>query len=406
MMKIKHYITSILCLICLMFNTTVIFAEETTDFEIIPQEKTIYLEKGEKHKITYGILPEEENKKVFFESEDEYIAGVDSSGYVLGRHIGKTKIKLSLSDRKTYAYVSIYVEEDEDFYKLFDDDEYYNQKPGLSKIYIMYNNESCDKIELMTTQTAKLDIKPYPSGTESAVKWRTSDDSVAEVDENGIVTAKKEGKCTVSAISKIGASKKDEIEVMVTRYIRKPDKISLAPQEETAFETGKTVKIIPTFYPEDTTEKKLRWLVFGSSAEINQKGELTILDKGTVKIRAVTYDWSVFCDLEIETKYCENHFTKIGEAYNVKNNRSIVFTFDSPVDVQSAYNNIFASVSDNGNEEYIDIEIFAAGNTVTVSPKTQWNKDCNYIYIKSGIKDTDGNELGRNYKYTIQVRGS
>ena len=109
MMKIKHYITSILCLICLMFNTTVIFAEETTDFEIIPQEKTIYIEKGEKHKITYGILPEEENKKVFFESEDEYIAGVDSSGYVLGRHIGKTKIKLSLSDRKTYAYVTVYV---------------------------------------------------------------------------------------------------------------------------------------------------------------------------------------------------------------------------------------------------------------------------------------------------------
>ena len=255
MIKIKHYITFILCLICLMFNTTVIFAEETTGFEIIPQEKTIYLEKGEKHKITYSILPEEKNKKVFFESEDEYIAGVDSSGYVLGRHVGKTKIKLSLSDRKTYEYVTVYVEEDEDFYKLFDDDEYYNQKPGLSKIYIMYNNESCDRIELMSTQTARLYIKPYPSGAESAVKWRTSDDSVAEVDENGVVTAKKEGKCTLSAISKIGASKKDEIEVTVTRYIRKPDKISLAPQEETAFETGKTVKIIPTFYPEDTTEK-------------------------------------------------------------------------------------------------------------------------------------------------------
>ena len=52
------------------------------------------------------------------------------------------------------------------------------------------------------------------------------------------------------------------------------------------------------------------------------------------------------------------------------------------------------------------IEISVDGNTVTVSPKTQWNKGCNYIYIKSGIKDTDGNMLGKNYKYMIQVRRS
>lgn len=407
-MKLTKYISAILCSIFFVFNFTYSYAEETTAFEIIPQEKTIYIEKGEKHKITYGILPEEETKKkVSFDSEDEYVATVDSSGYVYGRHVGKTKVKLMLSDRNVYAYVTVYVEEDEDYYKLFDDEEeYYNQKPGLKKIYIMYNNEPSEKIELMVSQSTKLSIKPYPSGAESAVKWRTSDDSVAKVDDNGVVTALKEGKCTISAISKIGASKKDEIEVVVTRYIRKPDRISLTPQEGAVFETGKTIKLIPTFYPEDTTEKRIRWLIYGNSAEINQNGELTVTDKGTVKVRAVSYDWSVSCDFDIETKYSDLYFADIGSSLNVRNNRSIVLNFDSPIDIVSAYNNIFAAISGDGNDGYVDIEISVNGNTVTVKPKTEWKKGYNYIYIKNGIKDTAGNMLGKNYKYMIQVRGS
>jgi len=194
------------------------------------------------------------------------------------------------------------------------------------------------------------------------------------------------------------------VTVNVTTYIRKPDRISIAPEDSAVFETGNTVKFIPTFYPEDTTEKTLRWFSFGTAAIVNQDGVLTVKDRGKVKVRAVTLDGSASCEMEIDTTFSENHFKYVGKASNVKKNRSIVMEFDAPINIQSAYDSVFANMSHDGNGENIEIDVIVEGNRLIVKPKTVWNMGINYIFVKETLKDTGGNTLDKGYKYLVHVR--
>lgn len=291
---------------------------------------------------------------------------------------------------------------DDEYYKYFEDEDY--DGIGLYKIFILKDNEPVESFDMMKTTTQKLTVRPFPTKANGNVRWYSSNEKIATVDKDGKVTAVGTGTCKIHAVSKISSAKKDTVTVNVTSYVRKADRITIAPEEGSVFETGNKVKFVPTFYPEDTTQKSLRWIVFGNAATIDQNGVLTIHDKGTVKVRAITYDWSKSFDLEIKTMYAKDHFSEIGSAHNVKKDKSIRIEFDNPVDAASARNNIFASVTSDGNGDNIDIDVITDGNVVTIKPKDVWNTGFNYLFIKEGIKDTDGNLLNGNYMYMIQVR--
>ena len=293
------------------------------------------------------------------------------------------------------------IEYDNEYYEYFDDEDY---GVGLYKLFILKDNEPVEAITMMETTKQNLTVRPYPTKANGNVRWHSSDEEVATVDEKGTVTAVGTGSCKIYAVSKISSAKKDYVTVNVIQYRRNPDKITLTPEAGAVFETGNKVKLIPTFYPEDTTERTLRWFAFGNAATIDQNGVLSIKDKGTVKVRAVSFDWSVLCDYEIKINYAQSHFTQIGQAYNVNNSRAVVFEFDSDIAVNSAYSNVFSSTSEDGNGDNIDIDITVNGKFLTVKPKTQWSAGNSYIFIKSGLKDTSGNMLGDNCKYMIQVR--
>ena len=291
---------------------------------------------------------------------------------------------------------------DDEYYKYFEDEDY--NGIGLYKIFILKDNEPVESIDMMKTTTQKLTVRPYPTKANGNVRWYSSNEEIATVDKDGKVTAVGTGTCKIHAVSKISTAKKDSVTVNVTSYVRKADRITIAPEEGAVFETGNKVKFIPTFYPEDTTQKSLRWIVFGNAATIDRNGVLTILDKGTVKVRAITYDWSKSYDFEVNTNYNQNHFTEIGRSYNVKKNKPVIIEFDNPVDIASARNNIFASKTVDGNGEKIPINIITNGNIVTIKPDGVWDTGFNYLFIKEGIEDADGNLLNGNYMYMIQVR--
>ena len=157
--------------------------------------------------------------------------------------------------------------------------------------------------------------------------------------------------------------------VEVTDYIRYPDKITIVPQENAVYETGKTVQLSATVYPEDTTERKLIWTVSGA-------------------------------------KYDKGHFEAVGETYNLRNNKGIELYFSSEVNAYSATRNIFVTTDETGNENKVDILVSVNGKRIEVSPVTSWPEGNVYLFIRENICDASGNSLRKNIKYKMNIRGN
>ena len=69
--------------------------------------------------------------------------------------------------------------------------------------------------EIMVGRTVELSVSYEPAISEKGVSWASSNDEVATVDENGVVTAIAEGEVTITATSTADESVKDEIALTV-----------------------------------------------------------------------------------------------------------------------------------------------------------------------------------------------
>lgn len=56
-------------------------------------------------------------------------------------------------------------------------------------------------LQLKTNETKQLTYTIFPETTNNNIKWTSSDPTIVEVDENGILTAKKDGKAIITAFS-------------------------------------------------------------------------------------------------------------------------------------------------------------------------------------------------------------
>ena len=364
---------------------------------IEPEDDTLYIERYSEEKIYYDILPQNaSNKSVMFESLNTSVATVDSKGNVYGKKKGNTRIKITSEDGSAQAYVRVYVtnEDDEDIHD-----------STLRSITIMYEDKAVkDNFEIMEKETVSFEIKASPSTANKNVTWKSFDEDVATVDSNGRVTGVSTGTCKIQAVSKANSSKKCTVTIKVTEYIRYPDSISIVPAQDAVFETGNTVIFTATFYPEDTTERGLKWYAYGGGT-IDQNGRLTVTDGGEIKVRVYSQNYKASAEYVLNAVYSSNYFLTLGEAYNLRNSRKIEIYFDTDVNYISARNNIFASSDPLGNGEKIPIEISTVKNKLVVTAVDGWKSGDTYIFIKGNMTDTDGNRLGKNLKYKINVRG-
>lgn len=115
---------------------------------------------------------------------------------------------------------------------------------------------------------------------------------------------------------------------------------------------------------------------------------------------------SINVSAEDNVKYEEDYFLLSGEIYNLRNDRGIEMYFDASVNLTSLENNIFVSSDDSGNGNRIDVYIRANSNVVSLSPMYVWPEGEVYIFVKEDICDVNGNRLGQNLKYKLNIRGS
>lgn len=278
----------------------------------------LILEEGEEGKLTATSLPANaENKELTWTSSDSKIATVDGEGNVTAVAEGKCTITVASNETPTIkATAEITVLRKGDFIL------------QLDKTTAILNKG--EEITLIPTFTPT-------SVSNKAVTWKSSNENVATVDENGKVTAIAEGKSTITATSQANTEKTATCEITVQ------DKISVQgvtidiPEKELI--VGESIKLTATINPQNASDKRISWKTDNQQiAEVDQNGNVTAKAPGKATITVTTNDENKIATSKITVVNKEDPAVKVENItlnktqvdIQVGNKTSLVVTFTPP----------------------------------------------------------------------------
>ena len=153
--------------------------------------RDLRIPKGSRQRLYLTVTPADFTDEVIWKASKPDIAYVDNTGLVSARDVGISTIKVTVGSVTVSCKVTVY-------------------QPVTS---ISLNQTS---LTLEAAQTCKLVAYVNPSNAENRdVIWSSSDNSVALVDENGIVTAKTKGSAVITATAADGSGVKTSCTVTV-----------------------------------------------------------------------------------------------------------------------------------------------------------------------------------------------
>jgi len=238
--------------------------EDATGIEL--NYSSYRLGKGDKVMLKAKVLPEFASQSVKWVSSNPEVATVNSKGKVEGISYGYATITAITKDG-TELEASCEIEVVKPVTRV-----------ELDKGYL----------SMMTGESKKLKATISPkNATYNTIKWTSSDDSIAIVDENGVVTAIKEGKVDITAAAEDGSGKKAVCIVNIragvpaTGITAMEKKITMVPGE------SRTVKAV--LNPVNSTDG-ITWSSDNSAiAKVDPKtGKITARSTGTANITVMT----------------------------------------------------------------------------------------------------------------------
>lgn len=189
---------------------------------------------------------------------------------------------------------------------LMQNNEYKNKDSNNNSdlIEIMCNKDQCkpviieklsfvqDSFNVKRGSTQKLIVLVNPSSLASSdLTWKSSDESIATVDNSGVVKGLKNGQVTITVTSPNGVATSCVVNVVVDSI--EVNKIILNTNNIT-LKIGDTNQIISKVEPETATERDLVWSSSDSSiVSVDNNGKIKGLKVGTVTITVKTKDGRV-----------------------------------------------------------------------------------------------------------------
>ena len=161
---------------------------------------SIKLEKGKTATLNAKLAPTTAiNKKLKWSSSNLSVAKVSEKGIVTAVGNGSCKIKCSSTDGSgVEAICDVAV------------------NTMTKKLSISNGSDYCltkgDTVQLRTVHEPR-------SVTDKSISWTSSDNKIASVNSSGVVTARKVGKCTITATTKDGSNKTAQITIYVDPVI-------------------------------------------------------------------------------------------------------------------------------------------------------------------------------------------
>ena len=134
--------------------------------------------------------------------------------------------------------------------------------------------------------------------TDKSVNWTSSDSTVANVDNNGKVTAVSEGQTTITVTTNDGGFT-DTCQVTVYQEIIHVIGVSL-DKESLALGIGESDILIATVHPENATDKSVTWSSSNNNvATVDNNGKVTAVSEGQTTIAVTTNDGGFSTDCTV-----------------------------------------------------------------------------------------------------------
>lgn len=220
-----------------------------------------------------------DNKKLIWTSSDENVATVDRNGRIKGVSVGECTITCT-SEVLESVKASLTVHIQQPVKKLS-----FNSKTAL-----VYVNE--------TTQLAWT-IEPSDA-TNQVVTFKSGKDSIATVDENGLVTGIKSGKTNIIAMTTDGSKRKANIGVQVGKHVS-----SVHMRRRHAYiDSGETATATAQIEPADALNKNMFWEssnpdIVKAQGTTNKHMKLTGVNHGYAVVTGTTEDGGLQTSIEV-----------------------------------------------------------------------------------------------------------
>ena len=212
------------------------------------------------------------DKSVTWSTSDAAVATVNANGVVTTKKAGKVTITATSNGDKTkFGSIEITVSA--------------ATVPVTSVTVAGDAAMTVDGEQTLTATVAPADA------TDKTVTWKSSDESVATVDKDGVVTAKKAGTVTITATAG-GVSGTLHITVTAKPVETVPvTSVEVTVEAGTTVSVGKTLQATATVKPGNATNKKVTWKSSDESiATVDANGVITAKKAGKVVITATSTD--------------------------------------------------------------------------------------------------------------------
>ncbi|MBQ0105288.1 MAG: Ig-like domain-containing protein [Armatimonadetes bacterium] len=231
----------------------------------IVAEDDFFMNTGSTHKLIYKLLPsfiEEQYKDVTFKSSNTAVASVNSSGIVTAMSTGIANITVTTKTNGFSATCKVTVRE--------------------VSVYSVSLDKKSLSMSVYDTEKLNATIKPESAKIKS-LNWFSSDDSVATVDGNGVVTAVNEGVAVITVIT-VDGGKTAECVVKVSKtpvsYVDIFDYAEI-------MKPGDTYQFQAKAYPESATFTEIEWSSLNENiATVDENGVVTAVMDGVCEIMA------------------------------------------------------------------------------------------------------------------------
>ena len=245
--------------------------------EIELDDYIVNLDTDSTYKIGASVVPSTaDSTTLLYESENPDIATVDAMGVITPVASGSTSIRVYAPDRAVYNYITVNVTEN-----------------------VIPESISAEKEEMVlsigSSERITIDFTP-DTATKRSLTFESSDDSVASVDERGVVSALKEGNAQITVTGYDGISTQVNVRCEV-------------PAEKLEFQQEKYMTTLvkddgrdfyPVITPSDATNQELVWE--SSNKEVcyvDNDGKLIKLKNGSATLRATIKGSNVYDEIDI-----------------------------------------------------------------------------------------------------------
>ena len=258
-------------------------SKKVVDVTSVTLNKTeLTLTEGDSETLTATVKPDDAtDKTVTWTSSDASIASVDANGKVTAVKDGSATITAKAGEKTATCAVTV------------------------SKNVVAVTSVTLNKTELTLTEgdseTLAATVKP-DDATDRTVTWSTSDATVATVDNNGKVTAVKEGSATITAMA---GEESATCAVSISKKVIEVASVTLNKTELILTE-GDSETLTATVKPDDATNKTVTWSTSDESiAKVDNNGKVTAVKEGTATIIARAGAKSATCALSVRRKVIE-----------------------------------------------------------------------------------------------------